>query len=88
MGKHKQNMINVFGKSQRECNKPVLQEKCIFATNTVKFLGHVVDHSGIRSDPYKISAIKEMPEPSTPTEVRRFLGMVNQLGKFLPRLAK
>ena len=53
----------------------------------MKFLGHV-DPSGIRSDPDKNYAIKEMPEPSTPTEVRRFLGMVNQLGKFLPRLAK
>ena len=41
-----------------------------------------------RSDPDKINAIKEMPEPSTPTEVRRFLGMVNQMGKFLSRLAE
>ncbi len=54
----------------------------------MKFLGHVVDTSGIRSDPDKINAIKEMPERPTPTEVRRFLGMVNQLGKFFPRLAE
>ncbi len=93
--------ILVFGKTQAEHDRhrkalekiqqvglTLNQEKCIFSTNTVKFLGHVVDPSGIRSDPDKINAVKEMPELSTPTEVRRFLGIVNQLGKFLPRLAE
>ena len=50
------------------------QRMCIFSTNTVKFLGHVVDASG---DSDKINSIKEMAEPSTPAEVRRFRGMVN-----------
>ena len=80
-------MINNVLERIQQTGLTLNQEKCIISTNTVKLLGHVVDTSSIRSDPDKINnATKEMREPSTPTEVRRFLGMVNQLGKFLPIL--
>jgi hypothetical protein len=48
----------------------------------VKFAGHIIDADGIRADPDKIQAIKDMHPPSNVTDVRRFLGMVNQLSKF------
>jgi len=53
----------------------------------VKFLGHLIDARGIRADPQKMSAILEM-EPPHITELRRFMGMANQLGKFSPHLAE
>ena len=59
-------------------------EKCEFAKTRVEFLGHVIDPEGIRPDPDKISAIIQMTAPCNVSEVRRFLGMVNQLGKFSP----
>ena len=59
-------------------------EKCEFAKTCVKFLGHVIDPEGIRPDPDKISAIVQMTAPCNVSELRRFLGMVNQLGKFSP----
>ena len=63
-------------------------EKCQFAQTSVKFLGHVIDGSGIRPDPSKVSAILEVPAPKNTGDVRRFLGMVNQLSKFAPHLAE
>ena len=54
-------------------------EKCQFAQSSVKFLGHVVDSSGIRPNPSKVSAILNVPAPENVGDVRRFLGMVNQL---------
>ena len=54
----------------------------------IKFLGHVIDQTGIRADPEKTLAIQEMKPPTTVSELRRFLGMVNQLGKFIPNLAQ
>ena len=34
-----------------------------------------------------IKAIRDMAAPTNVTEIRRFLGMVNQLSKFSPHLA-
>ena len=54
----------------------------------IKFLGHIVDSRGVSSDPEKTNAIKAMKIPSGVKELQRFLGMVNQLGKFSPNLAQ
>ena len=63
-------------------------EKCEFAKSRVKFLGHLIDQDGIRADPDKTSAILRMEALSNITELRRFLGMVNQLGKFSPNMSE
>ena len=62
-------------------------EKCEFAKNRVKFLGHVIDREGIRVDPDKTAAILRMETPKNIPELRRFLGMTNQLGKFSHRVS-
>lgn len=63
-------------------------EKCTFAQPSVEFLGHVIDGDGIRADPAKVSAIKRFATPTNVGDVRRFLGLVNQLSKFSPNLAE
>ncbi|XP_048236436.1 uncharacterized protein LOC125371759 [Haliotis rufescens] len=62
-------------------------EKCQFSKNKVKFLGHIIDSTGIYADPDKIHAITRMSEPQKVSDIRTFLGMVNQLAKFVPNLA-
>lgn len=64
------------------------EEKCKFSQTRVTFLGHVIDEQGIHPDPHRIEALMEMDKPNNITELRRFLGMVNQLGKFSPRIAE
>lgn len=61
--------------------------KCEFSKAEVKFLGHIVSARGIEADPDKVKAIVNMPAPGNVSEVRTFLGMVNQLSKFTPHLA-
>lgn len=63
-------------------------KKCEFSKRQVKFLGHLIDERGIRADPDKTSALFNMEPPQNVTEMRRFMGMANQLGKFSPRLAE
>ena len=63
-------------------------EKCEFLTTSLTFVGHTIDKDGISADPKKVKSIKEMRRPSNITELRRFMGMVNQLGKFSNRLAE
>ena len=62
-------------------------DKCHFAQSTIKFLGQIVNQDGIQPDPEKVQAVTAMPPPANVPEVRRFMGMVNQLSKFCPQLA-
>ena len=47
------------------------RDKCSFKATRVKFLGHVIDGSGISPDPEKISAICKLKEPQNVSELRR-----------------
>ena len=63
-------------------------DKCIFSVKSMTYLGHLVSEHGISPDPEKTSAIVGFPTPTSVTEVRRFLGMVNQLAKFIPNISE
>ena len=64
------------------------KEKCVFHQTSVKFLGHVIDEDGIHADPEKTLAISNMEPPQSVSDLRRFMGLVNQLGKFSSRIAE
>jgi hypothetical protein len=68
----------------QEANK----EKCKFGQMKVCFLGQIVDDAGVQPDPDKVAAIQGVPIPTCVGDVRRFLGMLNQLNKFTPNLAE
>ena len=53
----------------------------------VPFIGHVATGEGLRVDPSKVRAIREMPPPENVAGVQRILGMSQYLSKFLPRLS-
>ena len=63
-------------------------KKCKFSKGSLKFLGHVIDKNGISADPEKVRAITELPPPTNISELRRVMGLINQLGKFLPSHAE
>lgn len=66
----------------------LIKDKCVFATEEVKFLCDCISKAGITPDPDLTSCTINMPRPSSKLEVQRFLGAVNYFGKFLPNLAK
>ena len=66
---------------------PLNEGKCQFYQSRVTFLGHAIDENGISPDPKKTAAIQEMSQPSSITELRRFMGMVNQMSKFSSNIA-
>ena len=67
-------------------------KKCEFSKGSLRFLvrllGHIIDKEGISADPEKVHAITEIPPLSNKTELCRLMGMINQLGKFLPNQAE
>ena len=53
----------------------------------VPFMGHLLTADGLITDPNKVHAIKDMPTPTDVKSLKRFLGMVNYVSKFLPNLS-
>ncbi|KAK8936851.1 hypothetical protein KSP39_PZI012537 [Platanthera zijinensis] len=49
--------------------------KCEFWLDRVAFMRHVISSDGLSVDPAKISAVMDWKQPSTPTEIRSFLGL-------------
>nr|GEV12444.1 putative reverse transcriptase domain-containing protein [Tanacetum cinerariifolium] len=49
--------------------------KCDFRLDSIKFLGYVIDRNGFHVDPAKIEAIRNWAAPTTPMEMRQFLGL-------------
>ncbi len=71
----------------RQSNLKLNKEKCEFAVKSLTFVGDVLSEEGVRPDPRKTSAIVNMERPQNKEEVRRFLGMVTYLAKFIPQLS-
>ena len=57
------------------------------AQTEVRFMGHLLTPEGLTADPAKVEAILAMPPPTDVKGLKRFLGMVNCLAKFLPLLS-
>lgn len=76
-----------LGATLRHITITLNMEKCAFCKTSLKFLGHIIDQDGIRADPDKTAAIQRMETPKNITDLRRFMGMVNQLGKFSPNIS-
>jgi hypothetical protein len=50
--------------------------KCIFASQQVEYLGHIITGSGVSIEPTKIFAIFEWLTPENVTQMRGFLGFM------------
>ena len=71
----------------REKNTTLNADKVKLSCNEVTFMGHLLTDEGLKHDPDKVRAILEMPKPTDVAAVRRLIGFVNYLQRFLPNLS-
>ena len=63
-------------------------EKVKIRKEEVPYVGHLISAHGLKPDPTKVEAMRNIPAPENKDDVRRFLGSVQYLAKFLPHLAE
>ena len=93
--------IVVFGKTAEEldenlhgmmerCQNTGLKlnpEKCFIKQKLIKFYGVICNEEGIKPDPSKVSALKQMTKPRDRRELQTFLGLATYMGPFIPNLS-
>jgi hypothetical protein len=71
-----------------EHNLYLKPEKCKFEQTEVDYLGVIVGNNQVCMDPKKLKGVADYPLPTTPTEVRRFLGFMGYYHYFIPNYSK
>ena len=84
---HDENLRKVLNRA-RQVNLKLNSKKMSLKKTEVKFMGHVISRDGLKPDPDKVKAVKDMPKPTCKQETLSLLGFINYLAKFLPRLSE
>lgn len=63
------------------------REKCQFCRTELRYLGYVVDRTGLHVDPDKVNAILNIPTPTKVTEVRSIVGTASWYRRFIPNFS-
>ena len=83
---HLQHLEIIFQRL-RKARLMLKRSKCSFMKLHIEYLGHLISENGIEPMPDKLSAIKEMPAPRSPNEIKQVLGLVGYYWKFIPRFS-
>ncbi|PIK36811.1 Retrovirus-related Pol polyprotein from transposon [Apostichopus japonicus] len=63
-------------------------QKCHLFQQSVSYLGYVVSGTGVSTDPEKLKAVREWPQPQKLTHVRSFLGLCGYYRRFVQGFAE
>ena len=72
----------------RERNLKLNREKLQLKCSETPFIGHVLTPEGVKPDPSKVEAILKIERPKDVAAVRRLVGLMNYLSKFLRKLSE
>ena len=72
----------------KKCNVKLNYDRLQYKQNEVDVFGETYTTSGCKPARSKMSAITAIPSPSNKKQVQLFIGMINYLSRFLPRLSE
>ena len=83
---HEKKLFDVLKKLE-DAGYRASEKKSEFFQNKMKWLGHEIDEEGIKPNK-KVKAILDLKHPENPKQLKSFLGAIQYLAKFLPRLSE
>jgi hypothetical protein len=81
------NLTETFA-NLREFQWKLNPTKCVFGVPSGLLLGFMVGHQGIKANPAKVDAIRNMSNPSNKKDIMNFTGMMAALGPFISKLSE
>ena len=84
---HEKKLFDVL-KKLKDAGYRASERKSEFFLKCTKWLGHEIDETGIKLNKEKVKAILELKHPENQKQLKSFLGAIQYLAKFLPRLSE
>jgi hypothetical protein len=82
---HDRKLVKLLERCQRQ-NIVLNKDKFKLRLAETPFMGNLLTSEGLKPDPNKVAAVKKMQRPTDVAGVRRLVGFVNYLARFLKQL--
>ncbi len=79
--------LHVMLQRSRERGVKFNPEKSVICATEVSYFGRLLTAEGVKPDPAKVAAVRDMEPPKDKGELETVLGMINYLSKFAPGLS-
>lgn len=81
------NVLKEVAKCLRNAGLTINVEKSRFCQKEIKYLGYIVGQGTLRTNQERVEAIQNFPLPTTPRQIRRFVGMTGWYRQFISNYA-
>ena len=79
---HDLNLKN-FLEAAAKVNIQYNEDKCVFSTQKLQILGHVIENGELRPDPMRLKPLYDLPEPMNTKSLKRTLGLFAHYSKWI-----
>lgn len=84
---HEERLLKVLDRLE-EVGLKLSLDKCQFCQPRVKYVGHIISADGIATDPEKVRAVTNWPQPTDLKSLRSFLGFCGYYRRFVENYSK
>ena len=79
---HEERLLKVLDRLE-EFGLKISIDKCQFFRTCVKYVGHIVSENGVSTDPDKVRAVAQWPQPTNLKTLQSFLGFCGYYRRFI-----